>query len=158
MRDVPGASPSWGPVHFTRTNQAVIPRVPSHGDEVLLAHDKRFRPGFFALLAGFVEPGETLEEAVAREGREEVGGEAEDIRYFGSQSWPFPSQPMVGFFPRYRPGGIAVQESEITEARWFRVDRMPVPQDRPPTFSIAGRLIAGFLEQAARARGNRVGT
>jgi len=152
------ACPSCGALHFPRINPAVITLVHRHGDEVLLAHDKRFRPGFFALLAGFVEPGETLEEAVAREVREEVGVEVEDIRYFGSQSWPFPSQLMVGFFARYRGGEIAVQESEITEARWFHVDRMPDPEDRPATFSIAGRLIAGFLEQAARDRDNRVRT
>src|SRR5207237_5973460 len=114
-------------------------------DEVLLAHDHRFRSGFFALLAGFVEPGETLEQAVAREVREEVGLEVEDIRYFGSQSWPFPSQLMVGFFARYRSGDIRVQEDELTDARWFPLEGLPDPQHRPPPFSIAGRLIAAFV-------------
>lgn len=145
-----------GALYFPRINPAVITLVHRGGEEVLLAHDKRFRAGFFALLAGFVEPGETLEEAVAREVREEVGVEVEAIRYFGSQAWPFPSQLMVGFFARYRGGQIAVQESEITEARWFHIDHMPEPADRPATFSIAGRLIAAFLEQAAGGRGNTI--
>ncbi len=143
--------PGCSALHFPRINPAVITLV-HRRDEILLAHDRRFRPGFFALLAGFVEPGETLEDAVAREVREEVGVEVEGIRYFGSQSWPFPSQLMVGFFARYRTGEIAVQESEISEAHWFSVDRMPSPDDRPATFSIAGRLIEAFLEQHAADR------
>ena len=149
------ACPACGALYFPRINPAVITLVHRGGEEILLAHDKRFRAGFFALLAGFVEPGETLEEAVAREVREEVGVEVEAIRYFGSQAWPFPSQLMVGFFARYRGGEIAVQESEITEARWFRIDRMPDPEDRPATFSIAGRLIAAFMEQAAGDRSRK---
>ena len=144
------ACPSCGTLHFPRINPAVITLVHRGRDEILLAHDRRFRPGFYALLAGFVEPGETLEQAVAREVREEVGVDVGDLRYFGSQAWPFPSQLMVGFFARFKAGEIAVQEAELTEARWFRVDHMPDPDDRPPTFSIAGRLIARFLEEAAR--------
>ncbi len=145
------ACPACGTLHFPRISPAVITLVHRDGDEVLLAHDRRFRAGFYALLAGFVEPGETLEQAVAREVREESGIEVDGIRYFGSQAWPFPSQLMVGFFARYRSGEIAVQESEITDARWFHVDRLPDPDDRPATFSIAGRLIASYLEERARA-------
>ncbi len=144
--------PSCGALHFPRINPAVITLVHRNGDELLLASDRRFRTGFYALLAGFVEPGETLEEAVAREVREEVGIEVGDLRYFGSQAWPFPSQLMVGFFAAYRGGEIAVQESELTDARWFHVERMPDPDSRPPAFSIAGRLIAQFLEDAGIAR------
>jgi len=144
------ACPSCGALHFPRINPAVITLVHRGDDEVLLATDRRFRSGFFALLAGFVEPGETLEEAAAREVREEVGLEVEDIRYFGSQSWPFPSQLMVGFYARYRSGEIRVQEEELTEARWFRLDALPGPEDRPATFSIAGRLIAGYLASHGR--------
>jgi len=146
------ACPGCGALHFPRINPAVITLVHRGDDEVLLASDRRFRAGFFALLAGFVEPGETLEQAVAREVREEVGLEVEDLRYFGSQSWPFPSQLMVGFFARYRSGEIRVQEEELTEARWFRLQELPGPGDRPAGFSIAGRLIARYLEDAA-ARG-----
>jgi NAD+ diphosphatase len=143
------ACPGCGALHFPRINPAVITLV-HRGDEVLLAHDRRFRRGFFALLAGFVEPGETLEEAVAREVREEVGLEVEDVRYMGSQAWPFPSQLMVGFFARYRTGEIRVQEEELTEAHWFPLDGLPGPDDRPATFSIAGRLIARYLADNGR--------
>ncbi len=140
--------PQCGALHFPRISPAVITLVHRGEDEVLLAHDRRFRPGFFALLAGFVEPGETLEQAVAREVREEVGLEVDQLNYFGSQSWPFPSQLMVGFFARYRAGEIRVQEDELTEARWFRLDELPGPEDRPAVFSIAGRLIERYLEEA----------
>jgi NAD+ diphosphatase len=138
--------PACRALYFPRINPAVITLV-HRGDEVLLASDHRFREGFYALLAGFVEPGETLEQAAAREVREEVGVEVDELRYFGSQAWPFPSQLMVGFFARYRSGEIAVQESELSDARWFHVDAMPGPDDRPATFSIAGRLIRQFLHE-----------
>jgi NAD+ diphosphatase len=146
------ACPSCRAMHFPRISPAVITLVHRGEDEVLLASDRRFRRGFFALLAGFVEAGETLEQAVAREVREEVGLEVDDIRYFGSQAWPFPSQLMVGFYARYRSGDIRVQEEEISEAHWFRTDAMPPPDDRPATFSIAGRLIASYLQDPAVAR------
>jgi NAD+ diphosphatase len=146
-REMARHCPACGALHFPRISPAVITLV-HREDEVLLASDRRFRRGFFALLAGFVEPGETLEQAVAREVREEVGVEVGDIRYFGSQAWPFPSQLMVGFTARYRSGEIRVQEEEITEARWFRLDALPGPDDRPATFSIAGRLIAHHLATA----------
>jgi NAD+ diphosphatase len=142
--------PACRVLHFPRISPAVITLVHRDDGAVLLAQDRRFRPGFFALLAGFVEPGETLEEAVAREVREEVGVEVGDVRYFGSQAWPFPSQLMVGFFARHRSGEIAVQESEIVAARWFPLDALPDPENRPATFSIAGRLIAAYLERAGR--------
>jgi NAD+ diphosphatase len=146
------ACKACGTLHFPRISPAVITLVHRGDGQVLLAHDRRFRPGFFALLAGFVEPGETLEEAVAREVREEVGLEVEDVRYFGSQAWPFPSQLMVGFFARYRSGEIRVQEEELTEAHWFPLDRLPAEDDRPGTFSIAGRLIERYLaDTGARA-------
>ncbi len=144
---------SCGTLHFPRISPAVITLVHRDDGAVLLAHDRRFRAGFFALLAGFVEPGETLEQAVAREIREEVGIEVGDLRYFGSQAWPFPSQLMVGFFARYRSGEIVVQESEITEARWFPLDALPAPEDRPAPYSIAGRLIASYVEASSRRAG-----
>jgi NAD+ diphosphatase len=151
-KEMARACPGCGVLHFPRINPAVITLVHRGEDEILLAADRRFRAGFFALLAGFVEAGETLEQAVVREVREEVGLEVENLRYFGSQSWPFPSQLMVGFFARYRSGEIRVQEEELTEARWFSLDALPGPGDRPAGFSIAGRLIARYLEDAAARR------
>jgi NAD+ diphosphatase len=144
--------PGCGVLHFPRISPAVITLVHRDDGAVLLASDRRFRPGFFALVAGFVEPGETLEEAVVREVREEVGVEVGDLRYFGSQAWPFPSQLMVGFLARYRSGEIVPQESEIAEARWFPLDAMPDPDSRPAPYSIAGRLIAHYLETAGGGR------
>ena len=141
---------SCGSLFFPRISPAVITLVHRGRDEVLLAEDLRFRPGFYALVAGFVEPGETLEQAVAREVREEVGLEVGDLRYIGSQSWPFPSQLMVGFFARYVSGDIRVQEAELRSARWFTLDQMPGPGDRPAGFSIAGRLIQRYLAEAGR--------
>jgi NAD+ diphosphatase len=136
-------------LYFPRINPAVITLV-HRGSEILLAHGHQMRPGFYALVAGFVEAGETLEQAVAREVREEVGVEVTDLRYSGSQAWPFPSQLMVGFTARYASGDIRVQESEVTDARWFPIDALPSPANRPATYSIAGRLIASF-EAAARS-------
>lgn len=140
------ACAACGTLHFPRISPAVITLV-HRGREVLLARNRGFRAGFYALVAGFVEAGETLEQAVHREVGEEVGVEVDELEYFGSQAWPFPSQLMVGFFARYAGGEIRVQESEISEARWFHVDRLPAPQDRPAPYSIAGRLIQGFLDR-----------
>jgi NAD+ diphosphatase len=99
----------------------------------------------YSCLAGFVEPGETIEQAVVREVREEVGIEVEDIRYFGSQAWPFPSQLMIGFTARHRSGEISMQQSEILEAGWFRPDELPA---LPGPYSIARRLIEDFRRRS----------
>jgi len=115
-------------------------------DRLLLAHSTRFPSAFYSALAGFVEPGETLEQAVAREVMEEVGIEIEDLHYFGSQSWPFPSQLMVGFFASYSAGEIRLQEDEITDARWFSPGELP---ELPGPHSIARRLIEDFLRRQA---------
>ncbi|MFZ0214782.1 MAG: NAD(+) diphosphatase, partial [Candidatus Dormiibacterota bacterium] len=131
--------PNCGALHFPRINPAVI-TVVHRGDEILLAHNLAMAPGYFALVAGFVEAGETLEDAVRREVLEEVGIEVEHPVYQGSQPWPFPSQLMAGFFASYRSGEIVADESEIGEAQWFHRERMPDPGHRPPPFSIAGRL------------------
>jgi NAD+ diphosphatase len=142
-RETARVCPACGVLYFPRINPAVITLV-HRGSEVLLAHGRQMRPGFYALVAGFVEPGETLERAAAREVREETGIEVSDLRYFGSQAWPFPSQLMVGFTARYAGGGIEVQESEVTDARWFPIGALPSPANRPATYSIAGRMIASF--------------
>jgi NAD+ diphosphatase len=134
--------PQCGLLSFPRLSPAVIMLV-YNGDEFLLARNRAFAEGFFSVLAGFVEPGESLEEAVAREVREEVGVEIEQIRYFGSQPWPFPHSLMIGFTARYTSGDIRPQESEIVEAAWFnRGGDLP---RLPGKLSIARKLIDAFL-------------
>jgi NAD+ diphosphatase len=112
-------------------------------DELLLARNRAFVDGFFSVLAGFVEPGESLEEAVAREVHEEVGLQVDDVRYFGSQPWPFPHQIMIGFNAQYAAGDIRLQADEIAEAAWF--DRRGELPKLPGKLSIARRLIDAFL-------------
>jgi NAD+ diphosphatase len=134
--------PQCGLLSFPRLSPAVIMLI-SRGDEFLLARNRAFVDGFFSVLAGFVEPGESLEEAVAREVREEVGIEVEDIRYFGSQPWPFPNSLMIGFTAIYASGEIRPQADEIVEAAWFHREGA-LPQ-LPGKLSIARRLIDAFL-------------
>lgn len=129
--------PGCGLTAFPRLSPAVIVAI-ERGDEILLARGPNFAPGRYALVAGFVEAGESLEDAVAREIREEVGIEVDRITYVASQPWPFPHSLMVGFFAAYAGGEIRVDGREIEGARWFRVDALPgIPQ----RLSIARRLI-----------------
>ena len=141
--------PSCGATYFPRINPAVIMLVEREG-QMLLARNKLFRGPFYSCLAGFVEPGETLEEAVAREVMEEVGIEIEGITYFASQPWPFPSQLMVGFTARHREGEIRVQDSEILDAGWFAPGDLP---QLPGRFSLARHLVDAFLERQATQGG-----
>jgi NAD+ diphosphatase len=114
------------------------------GDDFLLARNAAFQGGFFSVLAGFVEPGESLEDAVRREVHEEVGLDLDDIRYFGSQPWPFPHQIMIGFTAAYAGGEIRPQTEEIVEAGWFhRTGELP---RLPGKLSIARKLIDAFVE------------
>ena len=110
-------------------------------DKLLLAHNARFKEKLYGLVAGFVEAGENLESAVAREIREEVGIEVKNIRYFSSQVWPFPNSLMVGFFAEYASGEIKVDGREITDADFFSIDEFP---DIPRHGSIARSLIDAF--------------
>lgn len=147
--DVPGERakrcPACGHLAFPRLSPAVIVLV-RRGGELLLARGRAFAGPFYSAIAGFVDPGESLEEAVAREVREEVGIEIEDISYFGSQSWPFPHSLMVGFTARYAGGDLRLDETEILDARWFAPDGLP---ELPGNISIARRLIDAFLADAA---------
>lgn len=111
-------------------------------DEILLARSSRFEKGLYSVLAGFVEPGETLEAAVSREVREEVGISISNITYFGSQPWPFPDSLMIGFTAKHAAGDISVDGIEIVDAGWFKVDNLPKIPDR---ISIARRLIDSFI-------------
>jgi NAD+ diphosphatase len=110
---------------------------------LLLARSPRFPKGRFSVLAGFVEPGETLEQCVQREIREEVRLEVKNIRYFGSQAWPFPNSLMIGFTAEHAGGDIVIDNREIIDAAWFSASALPdIPQ--PPT--IARRLIDWFIQ------------
>lgn len=129
-------------VNYPRLSPAVIVAV-TRGNRILLARNRRFKMPFYSVLAGFVEPGESLEECVAREIREEVGITVKDIRYFGSQPWPFPDSLMIAFVAAHAAGEIAVDGSEITDAAWFSKDDLPAI---PPKISIARQLIDRFLD------------
>jgi len=118
----------------------------TRGDELLLARKSSFAPGRYSALAGFVEPGETLEATVARESYEEVGVQVRDIRYFGSQPWPFPHSLMVAFTGEYAGGDVRPDGVEIEEARWFRYDELP---QLPPSISISRRLIEAVAARLA---------
>ncbi len=128
---------------YPRLSPAVIMLV-FKGEQLLLARSPRFPDGLYSVLAGFVEPGESLEETVAREVREEVGIEIENIRYFGSQPWPFPNSLMVGFTAEYASGTITPAPAEIEDAAWFDKGGLP---SVPGELSIARKLIDWFVSQ-----------
>ena len=132
--------PACGAQFFPVIAPAMIVAV-RRDDRLLLARNARFKPGMYSVLAGFVEAGESVEEAVAREVREEVGIEIRAIRYFGSQAWPYPNSLMLGFEAEYASGELAPDGTEILEARWCAADDMP---PTPAPGSIAHELIAAF--------------
>lgn len=134
--------PNCGLTSFPRISPAVIVLI-RRGEEVLLARAHNFPEAFYSTIAGFVEPGESLEETVVREIREEVGVEVKNLCYFGSQPWPFPHSLMLGFTCEYAGGDIRLDEREISDAAWFTRDTMP---QIPPKLSIARKLIDSFLE------------
>ena len=138
--------PRCGMLFYPRLSPAVIVLV-KRGDRVLLARSPGFPPGMYSVLAGFVEPGESIEEAISREVCEEVGVEVENVRYFGSQPWPFPHSLMIGFTADYAGGELRVEPDEIEDAGWFEADDLPVV---PPRISIARAMIDAFVAQRDR--------
>ncbi|MFC6672418.1 NAD(+) diphosphatase [Marinobacterium aestuariivivens] len=125
---------------YPRISPCIIVLV-YRGDRCLLAHAPHYPAGRYSTLAGFIEAGESAEAAVAREIREEVGIEVQNIRYYKSQSWPFPHALMLGFFAEYRAGDLVPDGVEILDARWFGRDEMP---DLPPSFAISSHLIEAW--------------
>ncbi|MGA0025242.1 MAG: NAD(+) diphosphatase [Burkholderiales bacterium] len=119
----------------------------TRGRELLLARKGIWPPGRYSAIAGFVEPGEMLEDTVARETREEVGVEVGELRYFGSQPWPFPHSLMVAFTAEYAGGKVTPDGVEIEEAAWFDAEALP---RLPPSVSISRRLITTVAAELAR--------
>jgi NAD+ diphosphatase len=116
------------------------------GERVLLAH----QPGWgsrYSILAGFVEPGESLEECVRREVMEEVSIEITDITYIGSQPWPFPHQLMIGYIARYVSGEIRIQEQELDDAAWFHIDQLP---ELPSPISLSRQIVTKWVNSHNR--------
>jgi len=132
--------PTCGTVSFPRMSPAIIVAV-VRDKSILLAHAARFPGDMYSVLAGFVEPGESLEDCVRREVKEEAGLDVKNIRYFGSQPWPFPNSLMVGFTAEHAGGEITMDEKEIVDARWFTADHLPTIPDK---ISIARKLIDWF--------------
>ena len=141
--------PGCATMHFPRTDPAVIMLV-TDGERALLGRNKNFVAGMYSTLAGFVEPGESLEDAVAREVREETGIEVGAVHYHSSQPWPFPANIMLGFYAEAASTAITVDYGELEDARWFDRDWLRTHQDGdefrlPRRDSIARRLIEDWL-------------
>jgi NAD+ diphosphatase len=135
--------------HFPRTDPAVMILVTS-GDRCLLARQPGFPAGMFSALAGFVEPGESVEDCVLREAREEVGLEVGELRYFRSQSWPFPQSLMIGFNARAASEAFVLDRDELEDARWFSRQELRDAQGffYPPPVSLAHHMIQAFIAGA----------
>jgi len=142
-----------GATHFPRTDPAVIMLIHDGGERVLLGRQKVWPPGMHSVLAGFVEPGESLEDAVRREVAEEVGIPVVDVRYHSSQPWPFPSSIMLGFTARAAATALRVDGDEIETAAWYTSDELRrSPENEvfrlPRRDSIARRLVEDWLAGA----------
>ena len=128
-------------INYPRIVPCIIVLI-SRGEELLLARHANFPRPMYSTLAGFIEAGETAEETLVREVREEVGVEVSNIRYFQSQSWPFPSQLMLGYFAEWAGGDIVCDLDEIADAQWFHYRELPMI---PPVSSISGQLIQQYI-------------
>ncbi|SMC72543.1 NAD(+) diphosphatase [Papillibacter cinnamivorans] len=134
--------PVCGNSAYPKISPAVIMAIVKE-DRILLAHNRRFAGRMYSVLAGFVEPGESIEECAKREIMEEAGIRIRNIRYFGSQPWPFPDSLMIGLTAEYDGGELKADGTELDDAGWFRADELPTV---PGTVSIAGRLIRWFTD------------
>lgn len=134
-----------GLTSYPRLSPSIIVSV-TRDERILLARSTRFPEGMYSVLAGFVEPGETLEECVQREVSEEAGIEVKNIHYFGSQNWPFPHSLMVGFTAEYAGGELKIDNDEIVDAKWFTARELP---KLPGNYSIARKLIDHFCNNTS---------
>lgn len=142
--DISKRCPNCGKEVWPTVATAIIVLI-HRGDEVLLVHARNFKGNFYGLVAGFVETGETLEEAVHREVMEETGLTITNLRYFGSQPWPYPSGLMVGFTADYVSGDIHLQREELSRGAWFTKDNLP---EIPEKLSIARQILDDWLAKA----------
>lgn len=138
--------PECGFTSFTRISPAIITAI-IKDEKILMAKHSYGLKNRYALIAGFLEAGETLEEAVKREVMEEVGLEVKDIQYFGSQPWPFPNSLMIGFTVKYAGGNIKVDGNEIVDAKWFDASEV---SRFPSKISIASELVDWFLDKYSK--------
>jgi NAD+ diphosphatase len=146
--------PACGASHFPRVDPVVI-MAATRDDRILLGRQERFLPGMYSTLAGFMEPGETLEDAVRREILEESGITVGAVHYHSCQPWPFPSSLMIGCLAEALNDTIRIDENELEDARWFARDDVRMMLDRthpeeifcPPPLAIANRLIAAFAQK-----------
>jgi len=127
---------------YPRISPAIIVGVLKE-NQILLANGARFPSNLYSVIAGFVEPGETLEECVKREIKEEIGINVKNIRYFGSQAWPFPDSLMIGFLADYSTGELRIDRTEIRDANWFTKNELP---PIPSKISIARKIIDWFIK------------
>lgn len=130
-------------IHYPAISPCIIVLI-TRGTQCLLAHASKYPAGRYSTLAGFIEPGESAEQAVQREVKEEVGIDVCNIRYINSQAWPFPHSLMLGYFADYASGEIKPDGVEILDARWFEYHQLP---DLPPEYSISRQLIRRFCNQ-----------
>lgn len=136
--------PSCNLSFFPRISPSIIVLV-YREDELVMARSPHFAPGIYGLIAGFVEIGESLEDTIHREVKEEVGLQVKNIRYFGSQPWPFPDSFMVAFTAEYASGELVIDNEEIEDAGWYRYDNLP---GRPSmSISIATKLLDDFVQR-----------
>ena len=134
--------PDCGNEMFPTVSPAILVLI-RKGEEILLVHARNFRGAFHGLVAGFLETGETLEQCVEREVREETGLTIRDITYFGNQPWPYPSNLMIGFIADYVSGEIKLQEEELSSGSFFSKDNLP---EIPRKLSLARKMIDWWLE------------
>jgi NAD+ diphosphatase len=143
------SNPQCGHEAFPRIDPAIIVLV-TDGDRALLGRQATWPPGRYSTIAGFVEPGESLEDAVVREVREETGVRVQRVEYDSSQPWPFPSSLMLGFHAQAEPGAQIEVGGELEDARWFtRTELAAGTPLLPPTHAISYRLIASWYDQGA---------